>query len=88
MDKVNLKEQLQLDIKKLVRELKDEEEILEIFKRRLTKKELKFYKLRIQDASESALCDELRCDNQRLEDIKKQTITKLNQEKIKNEIMV
>jgi hypothetical protein len=84
----NLKEQLNKDIKVLVRPLKnDADELVEILKRRLTKKEWKFYKFKLEDMTNEAMTKELKCDSQRLEEIAKQTILKLNQEKIKQELM-
>ena len=80
-------QELKKDIKKIVGELKSDEQLSEILKKKLTKKELKFYKLKIQDASQETICKELHCDKQRYEEIKKQTILKLNQEKIKKELV-
>ncbi len=85
---MNLKEKLEKDIKKLVRPLKEEEdELIEILKRRLTKKEFKYYKFVLENTDENLICDELKCDKERLEKIEKQTVVKLNQEKIKHELM-
>lgn len=84
----NLKENLQNDIKALVRPLKDDvAEIVEVLKRRLTKKEWKYYKAKINNTNDEDICIELRCDSERLADIAKQTKVKLNQEKIKHELM-
>ena len=83
----NLREQLTKDIKVLVRPLlADTDELVAVLRRKLTKKEWKFYKCRMSGASDDETCTELRCDAKRLEDITKQTVVKLNQEKIKNEI--
>jgi hypothetical protein len=82
----NFTQELDKDIKKLVGILKDEEQIVEILKRKLTKKEFKFYKLKIAGADEAVMQKELQCDGERFEAIKKQTIVKLNQEKIKKEL--
>ncbi|MEA3497557.1 MAG: hypothetical protein U9R16_00725 [Campylobacterota bacterium] len=79
--------ELKKDIKKIVGELKSEEQLTEILKKKLTKKEMKFYKLKIQNASQETICEELHCDMTRYEEIKKQTILKLNQEKIKKELV-
>ena len=81
-------EELKKDIKKIVGTLKGEEQIIETLKRKLTKKEFKFYKLKIDDVDESTIAKELQCDNERFEAIKKQTILKLNQEKIKKELIL
>ena len=82
----NFTEQLDKDIKKIVGTLKDEEQIAEILKRKLTKKEFKYFKLKIAGADEETMQKELQCDGERFEAIKKQTIVKLNQEKIKKEL--
>ena len=82
----NFTEELNKDINKLVGTLKGEEQVAEILKRKLTKKEMKYYKLKIANADESTMQKELQCDEKRFEDIKKQTIVKLNQEKIKKEL--
>lgn len=82
----NFTEQLDKDIKKIVGTLKGEEQIVEILKRKLTKKEFKYFKLKIAGADEETMQKELQRDGERFEAIKKQTIVKLNQEKIKNEL--
>ena len=79
--------QLTEDIKKLVGLLKPEDELQEILKKRLTKKEFKFFKLRIINSTDETIKSELHCDDDRLEEIKKQTIVKINQEKLKNELV-
>ena len=84
----NFTQELDKDIKKLVGTLKDEEQIIEVLKRKLTKKEFKFYKLKIANADEETMKKELQCDTERFEAIKKQTILKLNQEKIKKELIL
>jgi reverse gyrase len=84
---MNIITQLEEDIRKLVRPLKEENEILEVLKRRLTKKEFKYYQMRLKNNNESQMLKELKCDKERLEEIIKSTILKVNQEKIKNELM-
>jgi len=84
----NFTEELNNDIKKLVGTLKDEEQLAEVLKRKLTKKELKYYKLKIANEDETTMQKELQCDAERFEAIKKQTLLKLNQEKIKKELIL
>ena len=84
----NFTEELNKDIKKIVGILKDEEQIAEVLKRKLTKKEMKYYKLKIAGVDEVTMQKELLCDGERFEAIKKQTILKLNQEKIKKELLL
>jgi len=83
----NLQNELQKDIKKLIGDLKSDEELTEVLKRKLTKKELKYYKLKILNTDDLTIKKELSCDDERLVIIKKQTIVKLNQEKIKKELV-
>jgi hypothetical protein len=89
MDKkmIDFATELHKDINKLVGTLKDNEALLEVLKRRLTKKEFKYYKLKIEQADDTTMKKELLCDEERLDAIKKQTILKLNQEKIKKELV-
>jgi reverse gyrase len=85
--KYSLIEKLQKDIRKLTRPLKDEDEVIEVLKRRLTKKEFKYYKLSLEDMNEDHILKELNCDKERLEEISKTVVVKVNQEKIKHELM-
>jgi DNA gyrase/topoisomerase IV subunit A len=84
----NVKQELEKDIKKLVGILKDEEQLTEVLKKKLTKKEFKYYKLKLEKIDENIMMQELHCDKNRFEEIKKQTILKLNQEKIKKELVL
>ncbi len=84
MDKFT--QELQKDINKIVGVLKSEEQIAEVLKKKLTKKEFKYYKLKIDNTTEDEIMKELHCNTERFEEIKKQTILKLNQEKIKKEL--
>jgi len=84
----NFTEELTTDINKIVGILKDEEQIIEVLKKKLTKKEFKYYKLKIANSDEATMLKELQCDQERFEAIKKQTILKLNQEKIKKELIL
>ena len=83
----NVKEALTNDIKKLIGNLKTDEQLTEILKRKLTKKEFKYYKLKLENMEEDTITKELGCDKERFKEIKKQTIVKLNQEKIKKELI-
>lgn len=84
----NFTQELDKDIKKIVGTLKGEEQIVEILKRKLTKKEFKYYKLKIAGADEATMKKELQRDGERFDAIKKQTTVKLNQEKIKKELIL
>jgi len=83
----NVQEELEKDIKKLVGELKSDEQLTEILKRKLTKKEFKYYKMKLEKVEEAEIKTELHADDERFEEIKKQTILKLNQEKLKKELI-
>jgi len=74
------------DINKLVGDLKEEHELIKILKKRLTKKEFRYYKLKVENAKTKDMIKELGVDNERFEEIEIQTIHKLNQEKIKQEL--
>ncbi len=84
----NFTEELTKDIKKIVGVLKSEEILVETLKKKLTKKEFKFYRMKIENTDEATIAKELQCDSERFEAIKKQTILKLNQEKIKKELTI
>jgi hypothetical protein len=83
----NIIENLNKDIKKVVGSFIKEDQLVETLKKRLTKKEFKFYKARCEELSKEQMCEVLKCDEVRLEELEKQTILKLNQEKIKKEIL-
>jgi len=75
------------DIKKLVGALKEEDELVKILKKRLTKKEFRYYKLKVESVTKEEMIQELSVDNERFDEIATQTIHKLNQEKIKKELV-
>ena len=67
--------------------MKDENELIKVLKKRLTKKEFRYYKLKVENATTKDMIKELGVDNERFEEIEVQTIHKLNQEKIKQELV-
>lgn len=77
---------LQNDIKILNRDLKSEDEIIEILKKRLTKKEFKYYMMRLEGVENELMKKELKVDDERFDEIFKTTIKKLNAEKLKYEL--
>jgi DNA-directed RNA polymerase sigma subunit (sigma70/sigma32) len=83
----NLTAQLKKDIKKVVGEFKNEDDMQTILKLRLTKKEFKYYRLRSIDATLEEMIIELNCDKKRVDSLEKQLLLKINQEKLKNELM-
>jgi hypothetical protein len=77
---------LKEDIKVLNRDLKSEDEIIEILKKRLTKKEFKYYMMRMEGVEKELMKKELKSDDERFDEIEKTTIKKLNAEKLKYEL--
>jgi len=85
---IDFQTQLKKDINKLIGILKPNEELKEVLKRRLTKKEYKYYVAKIDNIQDEQIKEKLKLDDKRLEHIAKQTILKLNQEKIKKELII
>ena len=83
---MTIKEALENDIKILSYELKDEEQLKSILKKRLTKKEYKLYTMKNDGFDPQYICNELKLDIKRYEDMDKTIIKKLNYEKLKNEL--
>jgi len=78
---INIREELESHIRKLVRPLRDEDELKEILKVKLTKKE---YKLLVKSATN----EDLNMDLEKFEKAKAKLTKKLNQEKLKQKLMV
>ena len=74
------------DIKILNFDLKDEVELRLILKRRLTKKEFKFYNMKNDGISKDEIAKDLALDDKRYEEVAVTTIKKINSEKVKNEL--
>lgn len=74
-------------IDKLVGKLKDEKELVEVLKRKLTKKEIKVFKAIESNEEITKICADLRVDEERVKELYKTAIWKLNQEKIKKELI-
>ena len=81
-------EELKKIIKKLSYRLKDDDALKIALKRKLTKKEFKLLEFRVYNATAQEMQDKLGVDSDRLEEIEKRLIQKLNFEKIKHELMV
>jgi hypothetical protein len=75
-------------IKKLVNPLKEEEELLEVLKIKLTKKELKLLKAWAEDLDIKTLQSTLNLDEKRYGELSTKLIKKLNQEKIKQAMCI
>ncbi len=73
-------------IANLNKSLKNEDALMEILKKRLTKKELKLLKLQGLSTDEAIICKELKLTFIRLQEMKLTLRKKLNSEKLKQEI--
>jgi len=81
-----LTDALKKDIKILKYNLKDEDLVKEILKKRLTKKEYKLYFMKNNNSLQDNICQELNIDNKRYDEIYETVIKKINYEKLKNEL--
>ena len=84
---MNFTESLTKHIDKLVGTLKSEEELKEVLKRKMTKKELKVFIAyeEKKDIKEIELL--INDDKQRVEELYKSACKKINQEKVKKELV-
>ncbi len=73
-------------IANLNKSLKNEDELMEILKKRLTKKELKLLKFQSLSTDEAIICKELKLTPIRLQEMKLTLRKKLNSEKLKQEM--
>ena len=88
MDKImTLNDVLREDIKILKDALKGEDELKSILKRRLTKKEWKYFLLRLEKTATEDICKELDIDEKRYEEMVLAVFKKVNSEKIKQELI-
>jgi DNA-binding response OmpR family regulator len=78
-----LQEEVTKHIKKLVRPLKEEEELKAALKVKLTKKEFKLLTALAQEQDLTPLKEKLNLDEARYEELSTKLTKKLNQEKIK-----
>lgn len=82
--------QLQTEIKNrisiLIRPLRSDEQLSEILKKRLTKKEYKLLKSTSIQNSINAICEELHIDEEKYSKLNAILTKKLNQEKLKQEM--
>ena len=80
--------EIEKHINKLVNPLKDEDELLESLKVKLTKKELKLLKGWAEGTDVEAIKSALSLDDERYGELSTKLIKKLNQEKIKQAICI
>ena len=83
----NLTKAVQLRIDKLVGSLKSEEQLVEILRKKFTKKEYKVFIAMESDVSVSEIAKEISVEVDRVKEIYKAACKKLNQEKIKKELV-
>lgn len=84
---MNFTESLLNHIDKLVGTLKDEAELKEVLKRKFTKKEYKVFVAFEEGKSLEEVIELVKEDEQRVEELYKTACKKVNQEKIKKELV-
>ncbi|MGB6328137.1 MAG: hypothetical protein WBF48_04370 [Halarcobacter sp.] len=84
---MNIEKSLLSTIDKLVGTLKEEDELIEVLKRKFTKKEYKVYFARESGKSIEEIKELVHDEEERIEEIYKTACKKLNQEKIKKELI-
>lgn len=85
---MNYTESILKHIDKLVGTLKEEEELKEVLKRKLTKKELKVFIGMETGVSKEELMTQLKADEERIDELYKNVCKKLNQELFKKELIM
>lgn len=84
---MDLKKAIISNIDKLIGELKSEEELIEVLKRKFTKKEYKVFTALEGGQSMEEVCATIKDDEKRVEDLYKNACKKLNQELVKKELI-
>lgn len=84
---MNFTEAIELNIDKLVGTLKNEEELEEVLKKKFTKKEFKVFVAFSEGKSLNDVKEIINDDDERINEIYKAACKKLNQEKIKKELV-
>lgn len=83
-----LRDEIERHIRKLVQPLKEEDELKDILKVKLTKKEFKILKNWAYNEDLDALKEKLEMDEERYGELSVKLIKKLNQEKLKQLICI
>ena len=83
-----LNEEIEKHIKNLTNPLKEPEELLEVLKVKLTKKELKLLKSWAEETPQEEIQADLNLDEERYGELSTKLIKKLNQEKIKQAMCI
>lgn len=76
------------NIEKLVGTLKKEDELKEVLKRKFTKKEFKVFVAVESGQTKESIANEIHGDIQRVDELYKTACKKLNQERIKKELVI
>ncbi len=85
---MNFTESLLTHIDKLVGVLKPEDELQEVLKKKFTKKEFKAFVAFEEKKSLKEVCQIVKDDEQRVQELYKNACKKVNQEKIKKDLIV
>ena len=83
-----LAKEVKKHIRKLIKPLKDEDKLKKILKTKLTKKEFKILNAWANNEDIKPILKKLYIDKDRYDELASKLIKKLNQEKIKQEIMI
>jgi len=83
-----LQDEITKHIRKLIKPLKDDELLIPILKKRLTKKEYKLLYMLIEGIDRSSQMERLNLSLDRLEQLQEKMVKKLNQERLKQELMI
>ena len=83
-----LRDEIERHIRKLVQPLKEEDELKDVLKVKLTKKEFKILKNWAYNENLDALKEKLEMDEERYGELSVKLIKKLNQEKLKQLICI
>jgi len=83
-----LRDEVENHIRKLIMPLKDENELKAVLKTKLTKKEFKVLRCWANDEAIAPLLEKLGMDEERYGELSVKLIKKLNQEKLKQEMMI
>ncbi len=78
---------LEENIKKLNSPLKSEDELIEILKKRLTKKEFKLVMLLVDETSKEEQMKKLSLDEKRYDEVRTKALKKVNFNDLKEELM-
>lgn len=84
---MNFTQSLLNHIDKLVGNLKSEEQLIEVLKKKLTKKEFKVFVAFEEGKSLEEVKEIVRNDEERIEEVYKAACKKINQEKVKKELV-